>query len=98
MPKLNLYRAEFTVDGNQNAWACVRAENRNDAKALLEVVYGRRIDEHTVELVTERSPKMHRAKVRVSGNSVVLTGIWAETRTDARNHFDVLYGRNWKFA
>ena len=98
MPELNLYSAEFTVFGSQKAWACVRAGNRNRAKALLEVVYGRRIDEHTVERVTERSPKIHRAKVRVSGNSVVLTGIWAENRTDARKHFDVLYGRNWKFA
>ena len=98
MPELNLYRAQFRVARNQKAWAWVRACDENDAEDLLDVVYGGRLVDYTVEQVTESSLKTYKAKVRLSRNSVVLTEICAEDKRDAARHLTLLYGEEWKFA
>lgn len=93
MPELNLYRAQFRARRNRNAWVCVRAQNPDEAELLLNVVYGDRLRDDPIEQINERSLELYSARVHLPGFGDVVTEVWAETETDAKEQLFVLYRR-----
>ena len=92
MPELNLYRARIRIRTNQRALVWVRAENDDDAEDLLDVVYGNRLVDGSVEEIRPQQLETYSAKIGLDRDTYVLTAISATDKKDAEKQLIVLYG------